>query len=132
AKRPEATALALSLESDPERKVELRRRIQEQHASLEAHLEERARRLEGGKPDPDRAFELREVLLDQARARLAHARSPGVPEDRKRRLLEEAVDLLQDIELASCDSIAVHEAAWLEGQCHLERGDLKTARSRLA
>src|SRR5262245_58008497 len=100
AKRPEATALALSRETDPERKVELSRRIQEQYASLEAHLEDRARKLEGGKPDPDRAFELREVLLDQARARLAHARSPGVSEDRKRRLLDEAIDLLQDLGLA--------------------------------
>ena len=128
-KKAERAAALVQAEADARRQRELFTAAAELYEGLEFHYHDRLRQLEAAE-GTDTAAELAEVRLAHARALLEHARLSGLEPARRKTLLEEAIERLTDLQFDFCDAALACEAAWLEGQCRTESGDLEGARSR--
>jgi len=72
-----------------------------------------------------------DARLELPRTMLDHGKLPGLDEDHKRKLLEEARKMLEDFEFDYGDRPIAFEGMLLGGQCLLEIGDYKRAEQKL-
>jgi tetratricopeptide (TPR) repeat protein len=91
--------------------------------------EERARELKSGKITADEDETL-EVILDGARAQLEYGLLNGLADEARKASLTRAIAVLQDFQFDYADDAASFEAMWIEGLCHAEMGDARTAEDR--
>ncbi len=77
------------------------------------------------------AGSIMDARLEAERARYEHARIPGLAEDERKKLLEEAVKTLVDFEIDYGDRAKGFEGMLLEGKCLFELGENAQAETKL-
>ena len=123
-RKAERAARAFRAETEAQKAALLKRSAEDLYDALERHYKERAR---GARTGDDEAME---VLLDLARSWLDRARLVSTDEESRKRVLGDAIALLQDFQFDHFDSEMSFEALLLEGQCHALLGDAASAKDR--
>jgi len=123
-RKAERAARAFRSETDAQKAALMKRSAEDLYDALERHYKERAR---GARVGDDEGME---VLLDLARSWLDRAKLVSTDEESRKRILGDAIALLQDFQFDHFDSEMSFEALLLEGQCHALLGDAASAKDR--
>ncbi len=121
--------LSLKPSEPPRRREELLQKSIGMFETAALRLRDRIRELKSSTTSSD-DLDIAELAVDLGRTLLEHARLPNLPGDSKRSVIQEAITLLQDVQLDYADDAISFEAMWLEGLFHAEVGAVGLARDR--